>query len=352
MFNASYLLSWLVWDPDRIAFKIPFFEHTVVWYGVLFAMGFLVAYLIAGRIFLNEVFMQKKLEKEDVKNPSKLFALCQNYPALFGSEKLCLDNILPLLDKYIKAKKLPFKFFNSKIFHINDSAIQAGDRLTTYQVVGALLGSRLGYVFFYGWPAFKEHPLDIFKIWEGGLASHGACLGILSALFLFCYRQAKKQFYFSFLHLLDILAIISGAIAFFIRLGNFVNQEIVGTFSQLPWAVIFVHPLGGELGAIPRHPVQLYEAFFYLFLSFLTFRLWKKNKICIGNGLMTGVLLTLLFTFRFFIEFLKAPQGYMVGFQSHLQMGQILSLPFIVLGIILILRPYLLKKQQYKRSQL
>lgn len=352
MLNLSYLLSWLVWDPDRVAFKIPFFEHAVVWYGVLFALGFLVSYLIAGRIFFNEVFMQKKLQPEDIKDTQKLFDLCKKYPSLFKVKTLSLEAILPCLDKYIKAKRLPWKFFSSQIFYIRDFAMQMGDRLTTYLVVGVIIGARLGYVFFYGWPTFKTHPLEIIKIWEGGLASHGACAGILISLMLFCYRQPKKSFYFSFFHLLDLLAIISGAIAFFIRIGNFINQEIVGTFSQLPWAVVFMHPFGGEQGAIPRHPVQLYEAAFYLFLAFLTYKLWKKNIVRLGEGLMTGILLVLLFSFRFFIEFFKAHQGLVIDPQSHLQMGQILSLPFIVLGFGLIFRSYWLKKQQYKKSPL
>ena len=225
--------------------------------------------------------------------------------------------------------------------------MEIADRMTTYLVVGLIVGARLGYVFFYGWPAFKENPIEIFKIWEGGLASHGASLGMLAGLTLLIYRCRGAKFKITFLQILDILGIITGVIAFFIRLGNFVNQEIVGIPTNVAWAVLFKDPLAGE-AIVPRHPVQLYEAFFYLFLAILTTTLWKRGKVKIGEGVMSGLLLLNLFTFRFFIEFIKEHQGLVVSPQNPLQMGQILSIPFILFGLMLILRP-LLKKRQYKR---
>lgn len=225
------------------------------------------------------------------------------------------------------------------------------DSLTTYLLVGLVVGARLGYIFFYGWPEFKAHPADIFKIWEGGLASHGACFGMISALLLFLLKKGKGKIYFSFLSIMDALAIVAGIMSFFIRLGNFVNQEIVGIPTKAPWAIVFMHPLGGE-PALARHPVQLYEAFFYLLLAGITYYLWHTGKLRLGRGVLTGVCLSTLFTFRFFIEYLKEHQGVVLGVDSSFKMGQLLSIPFIVLGLFLIVRPYILNKLQYKRSLL
>lgn len=304
--------------------------------------------MLAIQVFLFEAFKQNPLTKEDIFDESNLINLCKKYPKLFPRDRLAIENILPLLDKYIKAKTLPFSFFKPKILKTRESAMEIADRMTTYLVIGLIVGARLGYVFFYGWPTFKQNPMEIFKIWEGGLASHGASLGLLVGLCFLVYRSRKSEIKVTFFQILDILGIITGVIAFFIRLGNFVNQEIVGIPSNLPWAIIFKDPLGGE-AVVPRHPVQLYEAFFYLFLALLTYSLWRKGRVKIGEGMMSGILIANLFTFRFFIEFLKEHQGLVVAPSNPLQMGQLLSIPFILFGLILILRP-ILKKRQYKRS--
>ncbi len=351
MINILPQLSWIVWDPNRVAFTVPFLNHDVVWYGVLFALGFLFSYLLGVHLFLFEIFSKTSVQESMIVDQRRLIELCKEHPKLFDKNQLSMKNILPLLHKYIKAKILPLKFFHHKVIDVRKIAMGITDQLTTYMVIGILVGARLGYVLFYGWPAFKTNPLEVFKIWEGGLSSHGASLGILTGLTLFIIKRSKEKIKFSFLHVLDVIAIFTGVIAFFIRLGNFVNQEIVGIVSNMPWAIIFAHPFGGE-SAVPRHPVQLYEAFFYLCLALITYMLWKRNKVKMGSGQLTGILLVLLFTFRFFIEFFKARQGLLIQSQSSLQMGQLLSIPFIFLGLGLILRPRWLSRRQYKRSQL
>ena len=330
---------------------MPLVHHPVAWYGVLFGLGFFFSYLVTAYLFSFEVFSKWPVQKESILDENRLLKTCQSYPSLFDLKKQELGSILPQIDKYIKAKILPLKFFNSKIFSARKLATALTDQLTTYLVLGIIVGARLGYVFFYGWPLFKENPLDVFKIWEGGLASHGACIGVLVGLLLFMLKRSKEKLKFSFLHLLDVIVVPTGLMAFFIRLGNFMNQEIVGTASNLPWAVIFASPFGGE-APVPRHPVQLYEALFYLFLVCLSFGLWKGRKVKMGEGQLAGIVLSLLFLFRFFIEFLKEHQGLVVDSGHALQMGQILSVPFFLFGLILALKPFFTHKQQYTKSPL
>ncbi|HEY5236290.1 MAG TPA: prolipoprotein diacylglyceryl transferase, partial [Rhabdochlamydiaceae bacterium] len=174
-------------------------------------------------------------------------------------------------------------------------------------------------------------PLSIFRVWEGGLASHGGVLGILVALALF----QKRHRFCSWLHLLDLLVLPSAVVAVFIRVGNFINQEILGKPTNVPWAVIFGHPADGS-PAVPRHPVQLYEAVYYLavfgVLWFLRKR-WNSWK----EGSLAGLFLVLIFSFRFLVEFFKVEQSWWL-YGSPVTMGQLLSVPFIILGLYLISR--------------
>ncbi len=350
MFQNIFTLSHLYWDPNRVCFYIPYFNHPVVWYGVLFALGFLVSYSVIVYLVRHEVFQKLQIEEKDINNKDLLLKKCASYPELFPKVLTNIASIVPLLNKYIKLKTLPHSFFSFSIFKMVEVADKITERFTTFCIVGVVIGARLGHVLFYSWPFYRDHPLEILKLWEGGLASHGASLGLLIAIGMFYFRQSKQLVRFSFLHLVDVLAIATGFMAFFIRLGNFVNQEIVGTATKMPWGVIFGHPFAGE-AVLVRHPVQLYEAFFYLVLAALCFYLWKRGKIALGNGQMAGLFITLLFTFRFFIEFYKEQLDAMVSHDLGLQMGQVLSLPFIALGIALYWRAKRLKKQQYKKSQ-
>ncbi len=198
-------------------------------------------------------------------------------------------------------------------------------------VVGAtIVGARLGHVFFYQWDYYSQHPEKIIAFWEGGLASHGGTIAIIIAVFLFSWITTKRSPLWTFDRLVIPIALV-GAL---IRIGNLMNSEIYGHPTSLPWGFIFVR--GHEFPGVPCHPTQIYESLAYLALfGLLMWMYWKKNAEE-RPGLIFGVFLTWLFTARFFIEFVKNPQ---VAFEQGmtLNMGQLLSIPFILLGIGLII---------------
>lgn len=223
------------------------------------------------------------------------------------------------------------------------------DKLVVYMILATIIGARLGHVLFYG-PYFDKfengflvergyfsHPEDIIKIWEGGLASHGAAIAILISLFVFSRKISKKPF-------LWILDRISAPIAIggtFIRLGNLVNHEMVGDVTSVPWGFRFLHhdcsfPYDCTWEQIPvRHPAQLYEAICY-FIAFLIllFLYWKKDKWK-QPGFVFGSFLVLIFFARFVVEFIKLGQTARDE-TLFLNTGQILSIPFVLAGILLI----------------
>jgi phosphatidylglycerol---prolipoprotein diacylglyceryl transferase len=267
------ILAWFYWDPPREAFTIPYFDIAVVWYGILFAMGFIAGYYI----------------------------------------------LLPILRREFQDNKLATLF---------------AERITWFVVLGTIIGARLGHVFFYEWDYYKANPLEILMIRKGGLASHGGTIGIMIALVLFLYIYRKTFPQMTFIKLMDLLAIPTSVTICFIRIGNFFNQEILGTPTDKPWAVIFGHPSDGTL-PVPRHPVQLYEALAYLCTFFILFALWKMKGDRLKPGVIVGIFFILVFGSRFFLEFLKEPQSPIDS--MGLQMGQYLSIPFVLLGIGLLL---------------
>jgi len=200
------------------------------------------------------------------------------------------------------------------------------DTITTYMVVGTVVGARLGHCLFYEPAYYLSHPLKILMVWEGGLASHGAAVGILFAIYLFT-RKVKKPY----LWVMDRIVIVVVLAGFFIRMGNLMNSEIYGVETSLPWGFIFVR--WGE--TLPKHPTQIYEGLAYLLLFVLIYKIYLKHKAKLSHGLVFGIFLVILFISRFLIEFIKEPQ---VGFEADmvLNMGQILSIPFIILGFYLL----------------
>ena len=203
------------------------------------------------------------------------------------------------------------------------------DTLTIYMLVAAMAGARLGHVLFYEPVEFFRQPLRIFAIWEGGLASHGGAIGILIALYFFA-KKTKVEY----LWIVDRLVIVSALTGCLIRLGNLMNSEMVGLPATIPWAFIFT-----RLDNIPRHPAQLYEAIYCFFLFILLFWLYYKKPATANNGLLTGVFLVVLFSLRFVDEFLKINQE---TFEDNLilNMGQILSIPFIICGVVILIWTY------------
>ena len=193
-------------------------------------------------------------------------------------------------------------------------------------LIGIILGARLANCLFYYPQYYWDNPLKIFAVWEGGLASHGGALGVLVVVFLY-----TKKYKISFLWLFDRLAISMAIFAFFVRLANFINSEILGIPTDLPWAVTFQ-----RVDMLPRHPVQLYEAFTFLGIFVLLVCIYNRSKI-IHKGSLLGLFLILTFIARFLLEFFKERQASYVN-ELALSVGQLLSIPFIIVGVFLLVR--------------
>ncbi|TGE17603.1 prolipoprotein diacylglyceryl transferase [Hymenobacter elongatus] len=211
------------------------------------------------------------------------------------------------------------------------------DVITIYMLVGTIVGARLGHCLFYDPDYYLAHPLDILKIWEGGLASHGATIGILLACWFFA-RNNK----FDYLWVLDRIVIVVALGGALIRTGNLFNSEIIGKVTDVPWAFKFVryNEIHHEATNIPnelRHPTQMYEALFCIVLLLVLYAMWNRTKERTPRGLLFGLFVVFLFTQRFLGEFLKENQ---VAFENGLplNMGQILSIPLILAGIWVLLR--------------
>ncbi|PKV66381.1 prolipoprotein diacylglyceryl transferase [Pontibacter ramchanderi] len=204
------------------------------------------------------------------------------------------------------------------------------DIITLYMIVGTVVGARLGHTLFYQPEYYLSNPIEILKIWEGGLASHGATIGILLALWLF-----SRNHNFDYMWVLDRIVIVVALGGALIRLGNLMNSEIFGRPTDLPWGFIFVRQ--SEYSHVPRHPTQLYESFSVFVLFVLLYWLWKKYKEALPKGLLFGIFVTALFTFRFLVEFLKEVQVEKEATMA-LNIGQQLSIPLIIAGLIILFR--------------
>jgi phosphatidylglycerol---prolipoprotein diacylglyceryl transferase len=200
------------------------------------------------------------------------------------------------------------------------------DKLSMYMLIATVAGARLGHVFFYEWGYYSHHLDEILMVWKGGLASHGAAIGILTALYFFA-RSSKRTYYWT----LDRIVIVVALSGFFIRTGNLMNSEIYGKLTTMPWGFIFVR--AGE--TLPRHPIQIYEALCYLAIFFFLLWYYYHKNGTPREGFLFGFFLTTLFSVRFLLEFLKEPQ---VNFENTmlLNMGQLLSIPFILAGLFII----------------
>ncbi|HBY01068.1 MAG TPA: prolipoprotein diacylglyceryl transferase, partial [Rikenellaceae bacterium] len=191
--------------------------------------------------------------------------------------------------------------------------------------------ARLGHCLFYQPEYYLAHPIEILKVWEGGLASHGGAIAILLTMWWFVAKYGK-QFKFDFLWLMDRIMIPTALTAAMIRLGNLMNSEIYGNPTDLPWGFIFT--LSGE--TVPKHPTQLYEALAYLSVFVILLFIYKKFLPTLKRGTLFAIFLIGMFASRFFIEFAKEPQ---VPFEQGmtLNMGQWLSIPFVAGGVLLLI---------------
>ncbi len=203
------------------------------------------------------------------------------------------------------------------------------DQLAVYMIIGTVIGARLGHCLFYQPDYYLARPLDILKIWEGGLASHGAAIAIPLAMVLFARKSGL-----SLLWILDRIVIVVALAGFMIRMGNLMNSEIYGYATNLPWGFVFVR---SDLSLLPRHPTQIYEGLTYIIIFLILTLQYRKHHKNLKEGKLFGLFLILLFGMRFLLEFLKEPQ---VEFESSmmLNMGQLLSVPFILAGIYLLVR--------------
>jgi len=198
-----------------------------------------------------------------------------------------------------------------------------------YMVIGTIVGARLAHCLFYEPDYYLAHPLEILYIWKGGLASHGGILGALLALALFCRRYRV-----SFLWLFSRLAIPALLLDALIRIGNFFNSEILGKVSDLPWAIVFARVDPDHA----RHPVMLYESAGYLLLFLFVLWLYRRLSAERATCLIPGLVFTLGFAWRFVLEYFKAPQAeHAASLPLGLSMGQLLTIPFFLLGVGLLI---------------
>ncbi len=221
-------------------------------------------------------------------------------------------------------------FIMQHIFRKENIPQKELDLLTTVVVIGTVLGARLGHVFFYDWDYYKNNIAEILMVWHGGLASHGGAIGIMLALIYYIPRSKKK----SYLWILDRLVIPTALAGGFIRLGNLMNSEMIGKPAGVAWAFVFE-----QVSSVPRHPAQLYEAIAYFLIAGLLYLIYRKYQKITPRGRLLGWFFLLVFTSRFFIEFIKADQVAKEA-EMTINIGQQLSIPFIVAGIGLLVFSY------------
>jgi prolipoprotein diacylglyceryl transferase len=221
-----------------------------------------------------------------------------------------------------------------KFFKKENIPVEVLDKLTIYMVIGTVVGARLGHCLLYEPDYYLSNPLEILMIWHGGLASHGAAIGILTAVYIFSRKEKR-----SFLWVMDRIVIVGALSGFFIRLGNLMNSEIYGHETNLPWGFIFQRV--GE--TVPKHPTQIYEALIDLIIFGLLLHIYYKQKGKPKEGLILGLFFILLFSARFLIEFIKNEQ---VDFEKSMtiNMGQILSIPIILAGVVILI--YVFRKNR------
>jgi len=227
------------------------------------------------------------------------------------------------------------------IFKKEGRPVEQADQLLLYAMVATVVGARMGHYFFYEFPLLQADPMRFFIQMItppfSGLASHGAAVGLFSAFYLYVKKNPGQ----SYLYVTDRMVIVVALAGFFIRMGNLMNSEIIGKPTDLSWGFKFFrdyefNPLGDPAMVVARHPSQLYEALSCLVIFALLMWFWSKKKAKTQEGLMTGLFMVVLFGLRFFYEFLKENQSDFEN-QMTLNMGQILSIPSVIFGLIVLI---------------
>ena len=214
---------------------------------------------------------------------------------------------------------------SKKIFIKNLEINKKFDDYISYLIIGIIVGGRFGYIVFYNFNYYLNNILDIFKIWEGGMSFHGGLIGVICASIVFAKKNKQDYFLYT-----DVVALAAPIGIFFGRLANFVNSELYGSPTEVPWAVTFV-----QVDNLSRHPSQLYEAVLEGIILFLILIYFRKKNYLEKPGLISALFLILYSIFRFIVEFFRVPDeqlGYLI---LSLSLGQNISLIFIIFGIIL-----------------
>ena len=212
-----------------------------------------------------------------------------------------------------------------KIFIKNSDISEKFDDYITYLIIGIILGGRIGYIIFYNFSYYLDNIFDIFKIWQGGMSFHGGLLGVIASSYIFAKKNNQNPFFY-----LDQVSLVAPIGIFFGRLANFINSELYGTVTDMPWSVIFV-----EVDNLSRHPSQLYEAILEGIILFLILIYFMNKGYLKKPGLISGLFLIFYSLFRFFVEFFRVPDEQIGYLFLNLTMGQIISLVFASIGITL-----------------
>ena len=224
---------------------------------------------------------------------------------------------------------------SKKIFITKEDLREKFDDFITYIILGVIIGGRLGYVFFYNFNYYSNNVIDIFKIWQGGMSFHGGLIGVIIVSIWFAKKNNQNVFNY-----LDIVSLVAPVGIFFGRVANFINSELYGIETSVPWAVKFI-----KIDDIYRHPSQLYEAFFegiILFIILIYFRNKGFQKI---PSLISSLFLIFYSIFRFIIEFFRTPDDQLGYLFLNFTMGQIISFLFLLIGIYLLIKNYENKKK-------
>tara|TARA_B100001057_G_C22655523_1_gene873811 strand:+ start:189 stop:959 length:771 start_codon:yes stop_codon:yes gene_type:complete len=214
---------------------------------------------------------------------------------------------------------------SKKILISNNELRDKFDDYITYLIFGIIIGGRLGYVVFYNFDYYTSNLIDIFKVWQGGMSFHGGLLGIVFASILFAKKNNHDPFEY-----LDIVAIVAPIGIFFGRIANFINSELYGIETNLPWGVKFL-----KIDTLNRHPSQIYEAIFEGIILFFILLLFRNRGFMKSPGMISGLFLIFYSIFRFTIEFFRVPDEQLGHLFFNLTMGQMLSFLFLLIGAFL-----------------
>ena len=223
---------------------------------------------------------------------------------------------------------------SKKVFILDLDIKDKFDDFITYLILGIIVGGRLGYVLFYNFEYYFSNPGDVFKIWQGGMSFHGGLIGVIIASIWFSKKNNQNAFDY-----LDIISLVAPIGIFCGRLANFINSELYGIETNMPWAVKFV-----QVDNLFRHPSQLYEAIFEGIILFIILIYFRKKGFMKIPGFISGLFLIFYSIFRFLIEFLRAPDEQLGYLFLSLTMGQIISFIFLMIGIYLTINKYEIKK--------